>query len=204
MSNDDTEDTMDRRPNTRRGLLRAGVGGVAAALTLPTISGNAAAHFPDEIDLVVSPSREFMDNRKLGHAHTIDAESDRVAVWVLPNEAFDPLSNAANYRFGTPSVVDEGDGGRPAASYVGMDYADERLLLVFSMEGAGFEGDECEAKLAWERHHGGSHGLSGTAPIRVKNGELVMADDEACEANHGDEGADDHGEGGSAETGDEA
>ena len=80
MSNDDTTDRTDGRTNTRRGLLRAGAGGLAATLALPVLSGTAAAHFPDELDVVVVPSEEALAHQKPGHEHLLDAGEELAAV----------------------------------------------------------------------------------------------------------------------------
>lgn len=80
-----------------------------------------------------------------------------------------------NYRFGAPEVVEDGGGSRPRhgghVTDVNEDGRDD-LLLHFPMEGTGFDSDEDEAYIHWEKgHKGAQHGLAGSDDVTiVENG----------------------------------
>lgn len=159
-------DDHPTRPLDRRRLLRRGAGIAALAAAVPVLSGSAAAHFPDELDIDVLPR---------GGTAVVDAADDRfVAVRVEPNEAFDPHQefagphrDHAHYRFGY--MAEGGHGVRPRWSLL-LGEDDPGVLLVFPLAGTGFPEGEQDATLEWEREVGGHHGLSGTDTLVVESG----------------------------------
>jgi hypothetical protein len=99
---------------SRRRFLEGTVGIGAGVAAIPTLSGVAAAHFPDELDIDVQPGNEdnFID---------LD-EHDHVSVAVHPSEflnsdgereTFDPTKRDVRYRLGSRSAFDDGKGARP-------------------------------------------------------------------------------------------
>ncbi|WP_174264867.1 hypothetical protein [Halalkalicoccus jeotgali] len=163
-----------RTTPTRRRVLKTGLGAIAAAGTVPLISGTAAAHFPDQLEIDIRPNCDI--NRLNTKSNSV------VPVAVLPTEftnedgeteQFDPTENDVRYRFGAPSVVDEGDGARPAHDGHTQDndeHEDTALVLHFPLEETGFDSDTTEGKLVWERDESGEHGYSGTDTVTVTNG----------------------------------
>lgn len=158
---------------TRRRILRTGVGAVATVGVLPLFSGSAAAHFPDQLEVDIKPNCDT--NRITPKSKGV------IPVAVLPTEftdedgetvQFDPTENDVRYRFGTPDVVDDGGGARPAhdGHPQGKAGSGASLLLHFSIEETGFDSDTTEGKLIWERDESGEHGYSGTDEVTITNG----------------------------------
>lgn len=144
----------------RRGFLQVSTGMAATALGITTFGGQVAAHFPEDLEIDIKPGSE--DN-------PINFNSNGVIpVAVLQTNEFDPTSADVRYRFGAPDVVAEGGGARPAHSGhvedVNGDGRDD-IVLHFPADEVGFDGDESEGRLEWERTDKGSHGLSGTDTI---------------------------------------
>lgn len=156
---------------TRRRILKTGVGAVATAGILPIVSGTAAAHFPDQLQIDIKPgcSRNNLDPERSGV----------VPVSVLVTEftdengetvRFDPTENDVRYRFGAPGVVEDGGGARPAHCGHAQNENEDgntALLLHFPMEETGFDGDTTEGKLIWERDESGEHGYAGTDDVTI-------------------------------------
>lgn len=157
----DSEPTFERSLR-RRGFLRASAGLAAATVGVATFGGQAAAHFPPDLTIDIRPGSE--DN-------PINPDSrGTVPVAVLQTDAFDPTTAAVRYRFGAPDVVADGGGSRPAhGSHVEDVDGDGRddLVLHFPTEVTGFDGDESEGRLEWERTQEGHHGLSGTDDVTI-------------------------------------
>lgn len=156
------ESSPDESSTSRRSVLRAGTGLVAATLGAVAVSGQAAAHFPEGLAVDVRPGSD--DN-------PINPDSrGLVPVAVLATDAFDPTEEDVRYRFGAPDVVADGGGARPArgghVEDVDGDGRDD-LVLQFPVEDTGFDGDESAARLEWERTEAGHHGLSGTDAITI-------------------------------------
>ncbi|WP_126663810.1 hypothetical protein [Haloterrigena salifodinae] len=146
----------------RRRVLRGGTGLAATALGIATLGGQAAAHFPTDLEIDVKPGTE--------RAPINPNSCGVIPVAVLRTDEFDPTSEDVRYRFGAPDVVEGGDGARPMHGGHAVDMnGDGRddLLLLFPAPDAGFDGDESTARLEWERSEDGAHGLAGTAPIRI-------------------------------------
>ncbi len=167
-STDDTNGT----DTTRRRVLKTGAGALAAAGAVPLLSGSAAAHFPDQLEIDVRPDCE---------KNTLDPHSRGVVpVAVMPTEftdengetvRFDPTEEAVRYRFGEPAVVEDGGGARPAHDgHDGSDTDGDALVLHFPMEETGFDEDSTEGRLIWERDESGEHGYSGTDEVTVTGG----------------------------------
>jgi len=155
-------DGGESRSSSRRDVLRKGAGVAATAVAVPALSGQAAAHFPDELAIDVRPHSE--KNSIAPKAHGF------VPVAVLQTDAFDPTSEPVRYRFGAPDVVGDGGGARPVHDGYPVDVdGDGRtdLLLLFPTHGAGFDGDVTQARIEWEREEGGEHGLAGTDSVTV-------------------------------------
>ncbi|MCU4801689.1 hypothetical protein OB920_15020 [Halobacteria archaeon HArc-gm2] len=160
-SSDETNGTESNTKH-RRDVLRLGAGAAAAAVAVPALSGQAAAHFPDELSVDVKPHSDENLIAPKGHGF--------VPVAVRHTDAFDPTSEPVRYRFGAPDVVSDGGGARPVHDGYPLDVdGDGRadLLLLFPTWHAGFDGDESEARLEWERDESGEHGLSGTDNVTV-------------------------------------
>lgn len=159
----------------RRRVLKIGAGAATTAVALPALSGSAAAHFPEQLEIDIKPDCE---------KNTINPTSDGVVpVAVLYTEfegddgntvVFDPTKRDVRYRFGVPDAVDNGNGARPVhcghAEDVDGDGHDD-LVLHFPVAETGFDGDESKGKLRWLRHESGEHGYSGTDSVTTVGSE---------------------------------
>lgn len=166
---DSPEDKVnaDQTPIARRGVLKAGAGAITAAVAIPAVSGVAAAHFHGRgkptLKIDIKPGSD--DN-------PVNPDSEGVVpVAVLQTDEFDPTSENVNYRFGAPEVVEDGGGSRPRqdghVTDVNEDGRDD-LLLHFPIDGTGFDGNEDEGHLHWEKgHKGAHHGLGGSDDIAI-------------------------------------
>ncbi|RDI69971.1 hypothetical protein DWB78_17255 [Halopelagius longus] len=142
--------------------------------SIPALSGVAAAHFPDKLDIDIQPGNEenFID---------VD-DHESVSVVVHPSEfldgdgerkTFDPTDEPVRYRFGPRFAVQDGEGARPRdegeVTRVESDSGDdhEALVLRFPVGEAGFDGEEETGWLYWERDDGGKHGYAGFDSVRV-------------------------------------
>nr|WP_240150030.1 hypothetical protein [Haloarcula sp. JP-Z28] len=159
---------------TRRRLLKRTAGVTAAAVSIPAVSGLAAAHFPNKLDIDVQPDNA--DNY-------IDVdEHDTVEVVVQPveflnsdgdQETFDPTAEPVRYRFGSRSMVEDGDGARPeddgeVREFNGHDGESyEALVMEFPVDKMGFDGGEETAWLYWERDESGEHGYAGMDSVSI-------------------------------------
>lgn len=165
MSNQSERDERDRSESaskSRRDVIRAGAGAAAAAVAVPALTGQAAAHFPDELSVDVKPHSDENVVAPKGHGF--------VPVTVLQTDEFDPTSEPVRYRFGAPDVVGDGGGARPIHDGYPLDVdgdGREDLLLLFPTRGTGFDSDVGQARIEWEREEGGEHGLSGTDSVTV-------------------------------------
>lgn len=150
----------------RRRFLKVGASAAATAVAIPVISGTVAAHFPQTLDIDIKPGSD---------ENPINPNSNGVIpVVVLYTEfedddgntvVFDPTDRDVRYRFGAPDVVNDGGGARPAHNGHIRDVdgdGNDDLILHFSTQKTGFDGDEANGKLHWERDETGEHGLSGT------------------------------------------
>lgn len=159
-------DSIDRRQFLRAG---AGVAGTAAAL--PTFAGTAAAHFPEKLNIDITPKSD--KNR------IVLGSGGMITVAILQTDGFDPTSKQVHYRFGAPDAVENGGGARPAGSAQLKDINGDGkidLILEFPVAETGFDGNEKKGKLVWERGHKGSdHGLAGTVPVTVIGGKQPTA-----------------------------
>ncbi|WP_254521974.1 hypothetical protein [Natrinema caseinilyticum] len=146
----------------RRRVLRAGSGLAATALGIAALGGQAAAHFPTDLEIEIHPGSDRAP---------IDPDGRGVVpVAVLRADKFDPTGEPVRYRFGAPDVVRDGAGARPVCDGTACDVnGDGRadLVLFFRADEAGFDGDESTARLEWDRTEDGQHGLAGTAPITI-------------------------------------
>ncbi|KYH26059.1 hypothetical protein HAPAU_11500 [Halalkalicoccus paucihalophilus] len=167
-STDDTNGT----DTTRRRVLKTGAGALAAVGAVPLLSGSAAAHFPDRLDIDIRPDCE--ENRINPRSRGV------VPVAVMSTEftdengetvRFDPIEEAVRYRFGAPAVVEDGGGARPAHDGHDGSDTDGALVLHFPMEETGFDEDSTEGRLVWERDESGEHGYSGTDEVTVTGGD---------------------------------
>ncbi|WP_224270232.1 hypothetical protein [Haloprofundus salinisoli] len=140
---------------TRRTVLRTTAGVAVASTGLATLTGSAAAHFPRELAVDIRPGseRNAINPRNQG----------RVIVAVLQTDAFDPTEAEVRYRFGAPDVVADGGGTEPVSHRTQDVDGDGRgdLVLQFPTAETGFEGDESEGELRWDRDESREHGLSG-------------------------------------------
>lgn len=148
--------------STRRDVLKVTTGIATTALTVPFLSGNVAAHFPENLEIDVKPDSD--DNR-------INADSHgSIPVAVRRTDGFDPTDEDVRYRFGAPDVVADGGGARPAHNGHSEDVdddGDEDLVLHFPTEDTGFDSDDEEGRLEWERTETGEHGRSGTDDVTI-------------------------------------
>lgn len=155
-----TTATPPDSPLARRGFFRLSTGLAATALGIGSFAGQVSAHFPEDLEIDIRPGSE--DN-------PINPDSNGlVPVAVLQTDEFDPTSADVRYRFGAHDVVAGGGGARPAhrghVEDVNGDGRDD-LVLHFSTDGTGFDGDASEGRLEWERTEEGHHGLSGTDTV---------------------------------------
>ena len=152
----------DESSIARRGFLRASTGLAATTLGIASLAGHVAAHFPPSLEIDIKPGSE---------ANPINPNSNGVIpVAVLQTDEFDPTSEDIRYRFGAPDIVAAGGGARPAhgghVEDVDGDGRDD-LVLHFPTDETGFDGDESEGRLEWERTEEGTHGLSGTDTVNL-------------------------------------
>lgn len=156
---------------SRRNVLKVGAGAAATAIAIPTLSGTAAAHFPDTLEIDVKPGSDEnpINPRSRGvvpvavlYTEFEDGDENEVV--------FDPTERAIRYRFGAPDVVADGDGARPAheghVRDVNGDGHDD-LVLHFPIRDTGLGGEATSAELRWERDETGEHGWSGSAPVTI-------------------------------------
>lgn len=146
----------------RRRFLRTGAGVAATALGITALGGEAAAHYPADLEIDVRPGSD--------QSLITPATWGLVSVAVLQTDDFDPTSEDVRYRFGTPATVEEGGGARPLGDGFAVDVDDDGnadLILFFRTREAGFEGDDTEARLVWEESEAGDHGLAGTDSVTV-------------------------------------
>ncbi|SEQ85041.1 hypothetical protein [Natrinema salaciae] len=158
-----TESTTDAGIGRRR-VLRASAGTAAAALGIAAVSGQAAAHFPTDLEIEVKPGCEDEE------APINPGSEGVIPVAVLQTAEFDPTTKDVRYRFGAPDAVADGGGARPDHDGFVVDVTGDGrddLLLFFPTAETGFDGDDSSARLEWERSEDGEHGLAGTAPIRI-------------------------------------
>jgi len=146
----------------RRGFLRVSAGMAATAVGITSLSGTVAAHFPSDLEIDIKPGSD---------KNPINPNSSGVIpVAVLQTDEFDPTSEDIRYRFGAPDVVADGGGARPShdghVEDVDGDGRDD-LVLHFPTDETGFDGDESEGRLEWERTESGEHGLSGTDTVTI-------------------------------------
>lgn len=153
--------TPERHSN-RRDILKVLPGVATTAVTVPVFAGNVTAHFPENLELDIKPESD--DNR-------INADRNGlIPVAVLQTDEFDPTDQDVRYRFGAPDVVSDGGGARPAHTGhiedVDNDGNDD-LVLHFPTEDTGFDSDDEEGRIEWERTETGEHGRSGTDNVMV-------------------------------------
>lgn len=156
------EARSDNESIGRRDILRVSAGLAATAVGITTFSGQVAAHFPAGLEIDIKPeSEETLINP---NSHGV------IPVAVLQTDEFDPTNEDVRYRFGAPDVVTEGSGVRPVhgghIEDVDGDGRDD-LVLHFPTDETGFDGDESEGRLVWERTEEGAHGLSGTDIVTI-------------------------------------
>lgn len=156
------ESTTNESAYSRRHALRAGTGVAATAFGVAALGGQAAAHFPEDLEIDVRPDCDI--NR-------IDLESrDLIPVAVFQTDEFDPANEPVRYRFGAPDAVSNGDGARPVDDgyYVDLNGDDQAdLLMFFRTDETGFDSEDSTARLVWERTEEGQHGLAGTATLTI-------------------------------------
>ncbi len=126
------------------------------------LGGTAVAHFPTKLEIDVKPGSD---------SNAVNPRSRGVVpVAVLRTDEFDPTGEDVRYRFGAPEAVGSGGGARPVheghVEDVDGDGSDD-LVLHFPVRDAGFDGDESEAELRWERDESGEHGLAGRNQVRI-------------------------------------
>ncbi|WP_323172882.1 hypothetical protein [Natrialba sp. PRR66] len=148
----------------RRRVLRAGTGLAATTLGIAALGGQAAAHFPPDLEIEIKPGSG-------SDPAPINPRSQGVVpVVVLQTDEFDPTSEPVRYRFGAPDVVGDGGGARPVHDGHEVDVnGDGRtaLQLHFPVDETGFDGDESSGRLEWERTDDGNHGLAGTGAVTI-------------------------------------
>lgn len=152
---------MSDRDVTRRTVLKSATGLLAASAGLAAVSGSAAAHWEPGIEIDVKPG---------GDRNAINPRSRGVTrVAVLATDAFDPTEEDVRYRFGSPEAVESGGGANPVRHRVKDVDGDGRddLVLFFRTAETGFDGDETEALLHWDRGEEREHGLSGRDAVTL-------------------------------------
>jgi hypothetical protein len=146
----------------RRTMLKTTAGAATAISGLAMLTGGAAAHFPEELSIDIKPGSD--DN-------PINPRSNGVVtVAVLQTDEFDPTSEDVRYRFGAPEVVSSGAGSQPAhGGHIKDVNGDGRedLVLHFPTGETGFDGDESEGELRWDRDESREHGLSGRDTVTI-------------------------------------
>ncbi|SFS88243.1 hypothetical protein [Halostagnicola kamekurae] len=158
-----TEDANDDGATTsRRTFGRIALGAAAGAVAVPTLTGQAAAHFESGLEIQIQP---WCDKNEIEYD-----DCGVVLVAVEATSSFDPTDEPVRYRFGAPDVVRDGDGARPLNDGFECDVTGDGtddLVLKFPVEDTGFDGDESSGRLEWERDDSGEHGLSGTDSVTL-------------------------------------
>ncbi|WP_137290646.1 twin-arginine translocation signal domain-containing protein [Natronorubrum halophilum] len=156
--------TSDCGPNRidRRKFLKASGGTVAGIGAISIGSGTVAAHFPAELDIDIKPGCD---------KNPVNPSSRGVIpVAVHQTEDFDPTTEGVRYRFGAPDTVEDGGGARPSHDGHREDVNGDGttdLVLHFPVEETGFDSEDSEGKLLWERDEAGEHGLSGSDEVTI-------------------------------------
>lgn len=108
------ESDADSDSIARRRFIAASAGAVAAAVGVSATSGVAAAHFPERLEIDITPGCDRNPVNPNGRGVI------RVAVLFTRFEdgdgntiVFDPTEHDVRYRFGAPAVVNDGGGARP-------------------------------------------------------------------------------------------
>ncbi|AHG01459.1 hypothetical protein HALLA_03460 (plasmid) [Halostagnicola larsenii XH-48] len=157
-----TESETNESAYSRRQAIRVGTGVATAAVGIAAFGGQAAAHFPTDLEIAVRPNCDIaridLENRTL------------IPVAVFQTDEFDPVNEPVQYRFGEPDTVSDGEGARPVDDGFSVDLnGDGRtdLLMFFPTAETDLDGDDSEARLEWERTEDGRHGLAGTASVTI-------------------------------------
>lgn len=160
--NNSNGDGTKAQRSSRRRLLKTCVGVAATTLGVPILGSTATAHFPPSLEIDVKSESD---------SNAINPRSRGVVpVAVLRTDEFDLTSEDVRYRFGSPDAVAAGDGECPIhEGYVEYVNAGRfrRLDSSLPVQDAGFDGDESEAELRWERDKSGEHGLAGRDEVRM-------------------------------------
>lgn len=158
------ETGTDERGIARRRVLEAGIGALTAGAVGLSLTGTAAAHFPEQLDVDVRPGSD--ENRVVPHGRGFVPVLVRATEYEEDGETvrFDPTEEPVRYRFGTPDVVGDGGGARPFRDGHALGDA---LFLLFPLDGTGIDEEATEVRIEWERTEEGSHGLSGTDSVTV-------------------------------------
>jgi hypothetical protein len=166
----DSDPSVFERVN-RRQLLKGTLGVAVSAAGVSALSGITAAHFPTTLDVVITPDSE--------NNCIVPSRDELITVAVLTTTyqtegreqtTFNPTEKAVRYRFGAPSVLENGGGVRPVGDGQIKDVNGDGkpdLVLQFPVEETGFSGDETVGRLLWERDKSGEHGLAGEAPVTI-------------------------------------
>lgn len=154
----------DERGIGRRRVLKTGIGALAVGATGLSVTGTAAAHFPEQLDVDVVPGSDENTVNPNGYGvvpvavHATEYEDEGETV------VFDPTEEPVRYRFGASDVVGDGDGARPV--HDGHTVGDS-LFLLFRVDETGIDEETTDVRLEWERDESGEHGLSGTDSVTV-------------------------------------
>jgi len=162
---------------TRRRILKGALGAGVTAVTVPSLSGVAAAHFPVEIAIEIQPenAENFIDLSD-HETVTVAVKQSEVINSDGDSETFDPTDRPVRYRFGSRLALEDGEGARPVDDgeirEAENDSADDHssLVLTFPVDEMGLDGGEETAWLYWERDDSGHHGYAGFDSVRVYRG----------------------------------
>lgn len=152
----------DYLPTTRpdRRTFLSGLAGLTVAGTsLAAFTGSAAAHFPPELDIDVSPHSQ---QQAAPHSRGLV----RVAVTNL--DEVEATADASQFRFGAPAAVADGGGAEAVRASDTQDVDGDSqpdFVLWFRLDEAEFTGTEDVGELRWDRDESREHGLSGVDTV---------------------------------------
>lgn len=152
----------------RRTFLKGLTGAITTSAAVSTLTGTAAAHFPPELDVEITPYRGDEDDEN--RLNRRGCGFVRVAVTNIDD--VEPTPESTRFRFGAPDAVADGGGAEAAEKRqlrdVNGDGIDD-LVLRFRLSEAGFTGDESEGELRWDRDETREHGLSGVDTVSFRH-----------------------------------
>ncbi|ELY59319.1 hypothetical protein C492_11300 [Natronococcus jeotgali DSM 18795] len=132
---------------------------------------------PENEDNVVDLDEHDQVSVRVNSSEFLNSDGER--------ETFDPTEKDVRYRFGSRSVLDDGEGARPIndgeVTTTTTEDGDQQkttkvLSLSFPVEETRLTNGDDTAWLYWEREESGKHGYSGVDTITVYGGKSSSKD----------------------------